>query len=352
MGDACRVVGAQFVFFDGANGTGNAVSQTCSADCSSCAYDVGASGSCALSEDVAGKAALTGMYQAFAWGGMFAFVYIWFKFLFWKGAKDIAAGGLNMGPEGPITKAALESLTEDQHAAVMFRQKGSDMMGRGGENTRQGLRGKLEHPALAGMWVGLGIVVAAQGGAYINNLQQNTMTLSESNAVSDVSSVTQVIMDICMFFEDGMMVLIGAAVGAGDSKKAGLLCFLGYSAGALTGILGGLVGTAAAMSDTVLGLVVPAPLDQGDCELGSAVARRHRVGARGDRSAVLAAFGLGVELLLHQSSRARCRAGLQLHLRLRAGDCEWHCERSRLLYLVGVHRYRLHKRGLHDRASG
>ena len=28
--------------------------------------------------------------------------------------------------------------------------------------------------------------------------------------------------------QDGMTVLIGAAVGAGDSKGAGTLCFLGY----------------------------------------------------------------------------------------------------------------------------
>ena len=42
------------------------------------------------------------------------------------------------------------------------------------------------------------------------------LSLSESNAISDVNSVTSVIQDVFAFFEDGMTVLIGAAVGAGD----------------------------------------------------------------------------------------------------------------------------------------
>ena len=45
------------------------------------------------------------------------------------------------------------------------------------------------------------------------------LSLSESNAIGDVNSVTSVIQDVFAFFEDGMTVLIGAAVGAGDPAR-------------------------------------------------------------------------------------------------------------------------------------
>ena len=47
------------------------------------------------------------------------------------------------------------------------------------------------------------------------------LSLSESNTIGDVNSVTSVIEDVFEFFEDGMTVLIGAAVGAGDPAAAG-----------------------------------------------------------------------------------------------------------------------------------
>ena len=47
----------------------------------------------------------------------------------------------------------------------------------------------------------------------------------------DAGSVLTVIKDIFSFFEDGMTVLIGAAVGSGDVVGAGKLTTLGYIGG-------------------------------------------------------------------------------------------------------------------------
>ena len=106
-------------------------------------------------------------------------------------------------------------------------------------------------------WIGLAILVQNLGQSWLQDIQQHTLSLAESNAVSDVSSITTVIKDVCSFFEDGMTVLIGAAVGRGDTAGAGYLVGLGYVAGAASGVVGGLVGTALAMAPGVMAAIVP-----------------------------------------------------------------------------------------------
>ena len=85
------------------------------------------------------------------------------------------------------------------------------------------------------------------------------LSLSESNAIGDVNSVTSVIQDVFAFFEDGMTVLIGAAVGAGDPAAAGTLTLLGYLGGLGFGVAGGGLGTAAGLWPWLMDLVIPTP---------------------------------------------------------------------------------------------
>ena len=85
------------------------------------------------------------------------------------------------------------------------------------------------------------------------------LSLSESNAISDVNSVTSVIQDVFAFFEDGMTVLIGAAVGAGDPAAAGTLTLLGYLGGVGFGVVGSGFGTAAGLWPWLMDLVIPTP---------------------------------------------------------------------------------------------
>ena len=118
---------------------------------------------------------------------------------------------------------------------------------------------ELNSPHLSWTWIGIAIVVSNFGETWLSNEQQNVLTLSESNAIDDVDSVTRVIQDVFAFFEDGMTVLIGAAVGAGDPAAAGTLTMLGYIAGLAFGIVGGGVGTIATLSPTLMDLAIPAP---------------------------------------------------------------------------------------------
>ena len=120
-------------------------------------------------------------------------------------------------------------------------------------------REKLDNPRLTWVWISLAIGTSNFGATWLSNEQQSVLALSESNAISDVDSMTSVIQDVFAFFEDGMAVLNGAAVGAGDPVVAGTLTLLGYIAGLAFGIVGGGVGTIAALLSTLMDLVVPAP---------------------------------------------------------------------------------------------
>lgn len=70
---------------------------------------------------------------------------------------------------------------------------------------------------------------------------------------------------------DELQVLIGAAVGAGDTAGAGTLTALGFIGGITSGVLGGAAGTAAALTPTIMHLVIPAPETVGgaDCASGA-----------------------------------------------------------------------------------
>lgn len=150
-----------------------------------------------------------------------------------------------------------ESMSAEQRAAVLGipppRQEGEPA---------GGWREKLDSPSLTWTWIGVAIAVSNFCGSWLANTQQSVLTLSESNAISDVDSVTSVIQDVFAFFEDGMTVLIGASVGAGDPAAAGTLTLLGYIAGLVFGLVGGGVGTAAAYSSRLMDVVIPAPVHQ------------------------------------------------------------------------------------------
>ena len=98
-----------------------------------------------------------------------------------------------------------------------------------------------------------------RGSNWLSNKQQTVLSLSESNAIGDVDSVTSVIQDVFAFFEDGMTVLIGAAVGAGDPAAAGTLTLLGYLGGLGFGVAGGGLWTAAGLWPWLMDLVIPTP---------------------------------------------------------------------------------------------
>ena len=155
------------------------------------------------------------------------------------------------------TQKIFENMSPEQRAAVLGipppRQE---------SEPARGLCEKLDSPSLSWTWIGVAIAASNFGGSWLANKQQNVLTLSESNAISDVDSVTSVIQDVFAFFEDGMTVLIGASVGAGDPAAAGTLTLLGYIAGLVFGLAGGGAGTAAAYSSRLMDIVIPAPMHQ------------------------------------------------------------------------------------------
>lgn len=175
------------------------------------------------------------------------------------------------------------SMSDEQRSAVL----GVPPPRRAGDSNSGGWRARFDDPRLTWTWIGIALAASNFGGTWLANKQQNVLSLSESNAIGDVDSVTSVIQDVFAFFEDGMTVLIGAAVGAGDPAAAGTLTLLGYIAGLGLGVAGGAVGTAAAFSPALMDLVVPAPTHQ--CG-GSAAAAAANAAMAGGGAAELQAL--------------------------------------------------------------
>jgi hypothetical protein len=128
---------------------------------------------------------------------------------------------------------------------------------------RSACRRMIDDPSNSFKFLGIAILVQTIGSIQMGNLQKQTLSLAESNAVDDVNSITSVIADIFMFFEDGMTVLIGVAVGSGDARGAGTLVGLGYLGSVTSGLLGSAVATGVAFAPGVMEHIAPAPVTAG-----------------------------------------------------------------------------------------
>jgi hypothetical protein len=223
-------------------------------------YEVGVGGSCELSGAVTGKATPLGVY--YCAGGLV--LYIGVKKL---QARRNARQAQEQQEAGQMTpplgggQAAQLSLTAVQKDALFGEQQPGSSRGSGG------WREKLESRQLMWLWVGVAILCDNVGQTLLQNLQANTLSLEESNAIDDADSVITVVQDVFSFFEDGMTVLIGAAVGAGDTASAGTLTTLGFIGGTLSGVVGAGAGTAAALTPVIMHAVVPAS-GGGECGNG------------------------------------------------------------------------------------
>jgi hypothetical protein len=201
-------------------------------------YEVGPGGTCELSDSVTGKSALLAAYYIL-------------------GACILHFGTRQMMARGKRRRAEEEAQPADQQQPVTAVQRevifGELQPGSGG------LRERLESRQLMWLWVGVAILGGNLGDSYLSNLQSNTLTLAESNAIDDARSVITVVQDVFSFFEDGMTVLIGAAVGAGDTSSAGILTTLGFIGGIVSGVTGAALGSVAALTPAIMHAVIPAP---------------------------------------------------------------------------------------------
>ena len=232
--------------------TGATVPMTCFSNGTGI-YEVGPGGSCELADAVTGKGTPLGAY----WGAGSLVLYI--------GAQKLQARRNARGAQGqaePLIGQAQPSLTAVQKHALFGEVQPNSSGG--------GWREKLESQQLMWLWLGVAILCDNIGQTQLDNLKTNTLSLQESNAIDDADSVITVVQDVFSFFEDGMTVLIGAAVGAGDTVSAGTLTTLGFIGGALSGVVGAGVGTVAALTPAVMHAVVPAP-GGGDCGGGSMI---------------------------------------------------------------------------------
>lgn len=158
--------------------------------------------------------------------------------------------------ESTTQGSALQQQAPPQHAPVLSE---TPNMAEVQEQTRCCCA--INDPSYSFTWLGIAILVQTVGSIQMGNLQKRTLSLAESNAVDDVDSVTSVIADIFMFFEDGMTVLIGAAVGRGDATGAGTLVALGYIGSITSGVVGGAFATALAFVPGMLQHIAPFPSD-------------------------------------------------------------------------------------------
>ena len=125
--------------------------------------------------------------------------------------------------------AAWQALTPEQREAVSgIRPEPDAASDTSSAAATPAWRRAAEDPSRTFLWIGIGVLVQNVGDATLGNMYKQAFTLEESNVVDDVRSVTEVIRDIFSFFEDGMTVLIGAAVGGGDAAGAGILVGLGF----------------------------------------------------------------------------------------------------------------------------
>ena len=168
---------------------------------------------------------------------------------------------------GPVRQTDRDEARQAQISASMSDEQRYAVLGvppshRAGESNSGGWRARFDDPRMIGLWIVIAFAVSNFGDAWLANKQQNVLSLSESNAIGDVDSVTSVILEVFGFFQSGMTVLIGAAVGAGDPAAAGTLTLLSYIAGLGLGLVGGAVGFVAGFSPSLMDLVVPAPTHQ------------------------------------------------------------------------------------------
>jgi hypothetical protein len=235
--------------------TGAAVSMTCFSNGTGI-YEVGPGGSCELVDAVTGKGTPLGVY--YGAGGLVLHLGVQ-KLQARRNARQAQEQAKPLLSDASPSGQAQPSLTAVQKAALFGEVQPNSSGGSGG-----GWREKLESQQLMWLWLGVAILCDNIGQTQLENLQTNTLSLQESNAIDDADSVITVVQDVFSFFEDGMTVLIGAAVGAGDTVSAGTLTTLGFIGGALSGVVGAGVGTVAALTPAVMHAVVPAP-GGGDC---------------------------------------------------------------------------------------